>query len=249
MSDKEIKASKGMDRREFVTAIGGGGAGLVFGGILGKALLLPDEVIAFPASGGYLLVDTKKCVGCESCMLACSLVHSGENNPSLSRIQILVDPFAAFPNGATQEQCRQCPFPACVEACPTGANHIDKAHGNVRRVDAAKCVGCERCIAACPFEPARLQWNNEERHSQKCDLCTQTPYWSEKGGIGGKQACVETCPVHAITFTTEIPVQQGDSGYRVNLRKEDKVWRLASLPDGDDGEYTWTPGAAGPVAG
>lgn len=240
MSEKEPKE---LSRREFVTGIGAVGFGAVLGGVLVQGLLLPDKTLAIPASEGYLLVDTKKCAGCSTCMLACSLVHAGESNLSLSRIQVLNDPFVAFPNGVTQEQCRQCPFPSCVEACPTGANHVDTAHGNVRTVDAAKCIGCERCIAACPFTPARVQWNNEERHSQKCDLCTNTPFWNEKGGIGGKQACIETCPVHAITFTKDVPSQNGDVGYQVNLRKGDLVWKTAALPDGDDGEYTATPGA------
>ena len=44
-----------------------------------------------PPSDGYILVDTKKCQGCVSCMLACSLVHEGLESQSLSRIQIIQD--------------------------------------------------------------------------------------------------------------------------------------------------------------
>jgi len=244
MSENEPKTTQGMSRREFVTVVGGAGAGVVLGGLLTKAFLLPDKVLAFPASEGYLLVDTKKCAGCSSCMLACSLVHSGENNLSTSRIQVTSNPFTAFPGGAEQNQCRQCPFPACVEACPTGANHIDLDNGNVRRIDPELCLGCERCIAACPFEISRAQWDPEGRSSQKCDLCTDAPFWSEEGGIGGKQACVEVCPVHAITFTKEVPVQSGNEGYQVNLRKDSGTWKIFGLPDGDDGEFTVPPGQA-----
>ena len=71
-----------------------------------------------PASDGYLLVDIKKCQGCASCMLACSLVHEGVESLSLSRIQIIQNSFEAFPDDVTVEQCRQCVDPACVEACP-----------------------------------------------------------------------------------------------------------------------------------
>jgi Fe-S-cluster-containing dehydrogenase component len=244
MSKKEPQETSQISRREFVTAVGGLGAGAVFGGLIAQMFMMPDEVLAIPASGGYLLVDTKKCAGCSSCMLACSLVHTGENSLSLSRIQVTSNPFVAFPQGVTQEQCRQCPFPACVEACPTGAAHVDRDNGNVRTIDAAKCVGCERCIAACPFTPTRVQWNSDDKHSQKCDLCTDTPFWSEKGGVDGKQACVETCPMHAISFTTEVPAQTGDEGYRVNLRKDNPMWKALSMPDGDDGEYLYSPGVA-----
>ena len=227
MSDNTQNEQGKVTRREFLTGVGGAGAGVVLGGLAFKGLLLPDNVYAIPASEGYLLVDTKKCGACESCMLACSLVHEGRSNISLSRIQITQDPFGKFPNDVDQVQCRQCPFPACVDACPTGANHVDTANGNVRTIDAAKCVGCERCIAACPFEVSRVQWNSDGKHGQKCDLCADTPYWDEDGGPGGLQACVEICPMKAIKFTSEIPVQS-DQGYVAKLRNAN--WASLGLP-------------------
>jgi protein NrfC len=54
----------------------------------------------------------------------------------------------------------------------------------------------------------------------KCDLCADTPYWNRTGGPDGEQACVLVCPVGALAFTTEVPEQTGDSGYKVNLRDE-----------------------------
>ena len=46
---------------------------------------------SYPASGGYLVYDSRLCLGCQSCMYMCSLTHEGEANPSLSRIQIIRD--------------------------------------------------------------------------------------------------------------------------------------------------------------
>ncbi len=255
MSDNDLKksgeseeaAAKQLSRREFITGVGGVGVGAIFGGMLVKGLFLPDKVFAVPVSRGYLLVDTKKCAGCASCMLACSLVHSGECNISLSRIQVLADPFGPFGNteSVVQQQCRQCPFPACVEACPTGAMHTDAANGDVRTVDPGKCIGCERCINACPFTPSRVQWNPKEKHAQKCDLCADTPFMTADGGPGGAQACVAICPTKAIKFVTEVPLQ-GDDGYQVNLRKDMPAWTVLGLPTGDNGEYI---GVATAVAG
>jgi len=228
MADNDTKATgSGVSRRQFMVGVGGAGAGLVLGGLLVKGFILPDEVVAMPASEGYLLVDTKKCAGCTTCMLACSLVHEGRENISLSRIQITQDPFGKFPYDMTQQQCRQCPYPACVDACPTGANHVDPETG-VRMIDEAKCIGCERCVNACPFTPSRVLWNFEDKHAQKCDLCADTPFWKETGGVDGKQACVTVCPVHAITFTRGIPVQS-DAGYDVNLRKSSGDWTMIGL--------------------
>jgi protein NrfC len=72
--------------------------------------------------------------------------------------------------------------------------------------------------------------NQDKAKSKKCDLCASAPYhWDEKGGgPKGKQACVEVCPVKAIKFTDKIPIQEGDSGYKVNLR--DWKWGALGYP-------------------
>ena len=190
-----------------------------------------------PPADGYLLVDVEKCQGCATCMLACSLVHEGVQSLSLSRIQVLQDSFAAFPGDLTVEQCRQCVDPACVTACPTGALQADARYGNVRMVDAEQCIACGACYSACPYAPSRAflaadRAYRDQAKSRKCDLCAHAPYHWDKagGGPGGKQACVALCPVGAIAFTTEIPVQDGDGGYRVNLRGES--WVVLGYPAG-----------------
>ena len=189
-----------------------------------------------PPAQGYLLVDAKKCQGCLSCMLACSLVHDGRENLSLSRIQVLQNSFDKFPHDLGIFQCRQCTVPACVDACPEGALSVDTGMGDVRRVDRDKCTGCGTCVDACPYSPKRVmvQPDAASMHgvvSRKCDLCAHAPYhWDEAGGgPGGKQACVEVCPVGAIAFTRDVPVQAGDAGYQVSLR--DDTW--LSLGYGD----------------
>ncbi|BDE96584.1 hypothetical protein CE91St30_19170 [Raoultibacter timonensis] len=224
-------AAKTVTRRDFVAAIGGIGIGAILAGAGVSAFLVGDEVYAVEASGGYLLVDTKKCGACETCMLACSLAHSGRTNVNLSRLQLTKNPLGCFPLDVQQNQCRQCPYPSCVDACPTGAMHADPETG-VRLVAEGKCIGCERCIEACPFTPSRVQWNYEDKCAQKCDLCLNTPYWDQEGGPGGKQACVEVCPMRAISFTRTIP-RQSDEGYDVNLRNEH--WAIIGFPIDDAG--------------
>lgn len=208
----------GLSRRQFITGLGTLGFGVVLGGALFTGVLLPDEVIAIPASDGYLLVDTKKCQGCSTCMMACSLTHHGVQSLSLSRIQVTQDPFGSWPNDKFVAQCHQCPFPACVDACPTRAMHVDGKTG-IRTVDVGKCIGCQACVSACPFEASRAGWNTAEKHAQKCDLCLDTPFMDEDGGPGGTQACAKVCPTGAIKFTKEIPAQS-EEGYSPNLRGE-----------------------------
>jgi protein NrfC len=198
-------------------------------------VLVPADAI--PPADGYLLVDIEKCQGCLSCMLACSLIHEGVESPSLSRIRVMQNSFAPFPDDLTIAQCRQCVDPACVKICPTGALKADAQYGNVRIVNKEECIGCGRCYDACPYTPSRAFLATDEAFdgelkSRKCDLCANAPYhWDEAGGgPEGRQACVAICPVGAITFTKEIPIQEGDGGYKVNLR--DEVWASLGYPTG-----------------
>ena len=222
---KRRRSKSRFSRRDFLIFAGTVAIG---GGVLPKLIWLDNAIAAIPASEGYLLVDTKKCQGCLSCMLACSLVHEGTENLSLARIQILQNSFAKFPNDLTIAQCRQCVEPPCVEACPEKALYVDEKKGNIRIVDVKKCIGCKACVQACPFEPSRALWNPEKKNALKCDLCSDAPFWSEKGGVKGKQACIEVCPLGAIQFTKKIPEQKGDTGYKANLRGES--WKKLGYP-------------------
>ena len=232
MSDKKYRRQKkipdGISRRDFFKCTG---IIIIGAGAFGSCVF-PDKVI-IPASKGYLLVDTKKCQTCMSCMLACSLVHVGVENLSLSRIQIIQNSFNKWPDDKIIGQCRQCVHPACVKICPVGALTANNKYGNVRIVDEDQCIGCGKCAEACPYIPRRavvVPDVHTKYISQKCDLCVNTPYHWDKAGGGpeGKQACVEVCPVGAIEFTKEVPVQEGDSGYNVNLRGG--AWRDLGYP-------------------
>ena len=120
---KQRKGNVQISRRDFLKFTGTVAIGA---GVLPKLIWLDDAIAVIPASEGYLLVDTKKCQGCLSCMLACSLVHEGTENLSLARIQILQNSFAKFPDDLTMAQCRQCVEPPCVDACPEKALYVDK---------------------------------------------------------------------------------------------------------------------------
>jgi protein NrfC len=222
--NEESAAKKQLSRRDFLVT---GGTVVAVDALIAttpaRAVASPTPAAAdLPASKGYLVYDSKKCAGCTTCMLSCSLVHYGVQNLSRSRIQIMQDSFAKFPNDIKMAPCRQCKAPVCVQSCPTGAAFVDTANGNVRRIDSKKCIGCKTCIKMCPQQPHRTVWVviDGQGKSSKCDLCIDTPFWDEKGGPGGKQACVESCPMMAIKFVAQMPDQEETDGYDINLRND-----------------------------
>lgn len=221
-SVKDKEKRKQMLRRDFLV---GGGTAIAAGALTActpessaASTAAPAEV-SYERSEAYIVHDSRLCIGCQSCMYACSMVHEGEANPSLSRIQIIRDApsFTKYPYDIVMSICRQCVTPLCVQNCPTGACHVDTANGNVRRIDQDKCIGCKRCIESCPHKPHRTIWDPEKKKSTKCDLCVDAPYWSREGGPEGHQACIDVCPANALSLVRKAPSQTDISGYDISL--------------------------------
>lgn len=222
------ETKKDFSRREFI--LGSGAA--VAGGVLSQVVstgFFPAAIVqaapveapagAPPASTTYLVVDSKKCAGCLSCMFTCSLVHEGASSLSTARIQIVQNSLTAFPDDLMMNQCRQCTDPLCVNNCPTGACQIDAKNGNVRVIDQAKCIGCQTCLKMCPHPAHRAIWDAALKKATKCDLCTGAQYYKPEAGKP-QQACVAVCPMGAISVIKQVPDQTDDRGYDVNLRKK-----------------------------
>jgi len=208
-----------LSRRAFVV---GSGTALA-GGAIGAAITTQEagaaqqQKASYPRSTRYLVYDSRNCAGCICCMLACSMVHDGTTNLSLSRIQVHRYVLGTYPTDIIHNVCRQCPTPLCVDNCPTGACHVSAENGNIRMIDEAKCVGCQTCINSCPQLPHRVIWDPAKKKATKCDMCVNTPYFNKKGGPGGAQACVEACPANSLKVVDEMPEQADLRGYDRNL--------------------------------
>jgi Fe-S-cluster-containing dehydrogenase component len=91
--------------------------------------------------------------------------------------------------------CLHCEKPSCVSACIVTA--LTKDPKGPVLYDPWKCIGCRYCMIACPFQiPAYEYFNATTPKVVKCDLCAEKTL-SEEGGL---PACVEMCPVDALTF-------------------------------------------------
>ena len=146
-----------------------------------------QRILAGVPLSDLIVHDPKVCAGCGVCGLMCAFFHEKEYGPSLSRNELVRDPFNA---DYTFQVCQQCTSPDCYFACPNKdeALCVDKKTG-VKYVNSAKCIGCGRCTEACKFIPPRANVHPIKKVSFKCDLCRERV----EGPI-----CVEYCTMRAL---------------------------------------------------
>lgn len=138
-----------------------------------------------------MVIDTRRCVGCQDCVVACQT----ENGVPLgyTRDWITETVEGEFPTPRLEirsERCNHCENPPCVSCCPTGASHVH-ARGGVVLVDHAKCIGCKACLAACPYD---ARFIHPEGYADKCTFCIH------RVEQGLDPACVSVCPTHCMHF-------------------------------------------------
>ena len=137
-----------------------------------------------------MVIDTKKCVGCMDCVVACKT----ENNvpEGYNRDWLTYETIGEFPDLHQEnrsERCNHCSNPPCVHCCPTGASHVEE--GGIVLVTSDKCTGCKACIASCPYE---ARYIHPDGYASKCTFCIHRV---EKGEL---PACVSVCPTHCMHF-------------------------------------------------
>ena len=98
-----------------------------------------------------MVIDTRRCVGCEACVIACKLEN--KTPPGVFYTVVTREP---LPGGGNDrpvfmtKPCFHCEEPPCVPVCPVDATYKRKSDGIVV-VDYDRCIGCRYCIAACPY--------------------------------------------------------------------------------------------------
>ncbi|MDY6794715.1 MAG: 4Fe-4S dicluster domain-containing protein [Actinomycetota bacterium] len=188
-----------------------------------------------------ILFDASKCTGCRACQIACkqwnqrTYTHTDNNGTYENPLQltaqcwnrILFNEPEERPKDDdiywyfTKTQCMHCADATCVKVCPSGATKKYKVSDSdeeayVVMTDPKVCIGCNYCVATCPFQACR--YDEEEKAIYRCRLCYDRITNSDDAWPTPEQAspdmenqpypvpprnipaCVLTCTTGALSF-------------------------------------------------
>jgi phenylacetyl-CoA:acceptor oxidoreductase subunit 1 len=178
---------------------------------------------ASPPKRWGMVVDLNRCVGCQTCTIACK--HANDTLPDVQWRQVLDVELGAFPNVERLflvTGCQHCEDPPCVPVCPTGAT-AQRADGLVT-MDYDLCIGCSYCAVSCPYQARTIvheqKWYFGKETVQekavehpdrigvmsKCTFCVERIDDSyQNGGTPGVDpdvtpACAASCIAKALHF-------------------------------------------------
>ena len=165
-----------------------------------------------------MVVDTKRCINCNTCSMACKVENNLPNDIWWNRCETIGgahpdSPAGTYPNLSMYNitvACQHCQNAPCVTACPTGATFVDEETGLVR-LDAEACIGCQACMTVCPYDARKLiegepQWalgfavgdvDAPVHVANTVGKCTMCWHRVQKGLA---PECVEVCPGRARVF-------------------------------------------------
>jgi Fe-S-cluster-containing dehydrogenase component len=198
-----------INRRNFLKTLGVVGA--TASGIPAKKVFAESKPQLSEDRMG-VLVDTTVCIGCRRCEWACKSSHNlpAGDIESYSDESVFNEMRRPGNDGFTKVnrydknnqlenvsnvkvQCMHCDHPACVSACIVGA--FTKHENGAVTWDTDMCIGCRYCMVACPFQIPTFEYDKAiQPNINKCDFCF------ERTKEGLLPACVEICPVEALTY-------------------------------------------------
>jgi Fe-S-cluster-containing dehydrogenase component len=123
------------------------------------------------------VLDTERCVGCQSCMFACS---RRVGVAGLTETCIGVRSAGGMENGFVVVVCRACEDPPCARVCPTRALELRKG-GGVKLVE-DRCIGCGNCVEACIT--GAVFWDGEANKPMICVHCGYCAGYCPHGVLG-----------------------------------------------------------------
>ncbi len=101
-------------------------------------------------------IDLERCVGCQSCVIACKAENGTPLNIHWMRV---LESNEETGRTFVPVRCNHCANPPCVSACPTGA-FVQRKDGIVF-VNNDVCIGSMACLTACPYD-VPYRWDGDE---------------------------------------------------------------------------------------
>ena len=211
----------GLNRKEFLKAAACTIGFTPLAAMIASARPAPDPR-ALKGTSWAMVVDTRKCTGCNACVTAC---HKGHNVPDIGNPKqevkwIWPETYeGAFPelshsyvdDGMKKRpfmlMCNHCDNPTCVKVCPTQATF--RRPDGIVMMDYHRCIGCRYCMTGCPYGARSLNFNEPRDYLkevnpkvptrvkfvvEKCNFC------EERLAVGQLPLCVEACPNKVLTF-------------------------------------------------
>ena len=165
-----------------------------------------------------IMFDSSRCSACKGCQVACkcwnllpsplelnSQEWSGslQNPPDLDKNTRLIITFDEKPRETYgvdwafgRRSCNHCTDAACVQVCPSGCLYKDEETG-FTVFDSDKCIGCQFCRSACPFDVPRHSGVGLAGGNIRINKCTACIDRVKNDRV---PACVNTCQPGALMF-------------------------------------------------
>ena len=172
-----------------------------------------------------MLINTKKCVGCYACRLACQAKNHLEPGESLIKFHELET--GTYPNVYNEivpTQCQHCEDAPCAAVCPTAALELPASYtvGNpetgetgdiiigTAEIDPRTCLayrmtGCRDCYDACNYSAIELKDEGGanpipyvvEDKCNGCGACQAACLSLSSGSIKSTERAIVVRPIEA----------------------------------------------------
>ena len=139
-----------------------------------------------------VVCDEKLCSGCLACVVACMDQHYDETQTDAVSLRIYEKRTSQRTGMVSYitRSCLHCENAACMQVCPMKVFEKN-TQGFVITSHQERCIGCRKCLQACPHDVPRFNQGNK---IVKCDGC------SVRVANGLEPACVRSCNTGALRW-------------------------------------------------